>query len=204
MSITQFLNHCGFFEFEGYSQQVRGQVNDLLALTRRHSIEVMEIGFNAGHSAELFLHNNPYLTLTSFDLGRWDYIYPAKNYIDYMYPNRHTLIMGDSTVTVPKYISDNPGKKFDVIFIDGGHEYDTAKADLENCFHLAHKDTIIILDDTMFTPGWEAGHTHGPSRVWIETVSVNKIKEMAKKDYQEYRGMSWGRYVFPACPLDKN
>lgn len=26
---------------------------------------------------------------------------------------------------------------------------------IENCFHLAHKDTIVMLDDTMFIDGWE-------------------------------------------------
>jgi predicted O-methyltransferase YrrM len=114
----------------------------------------MEIGFNAGHSAEIFLQNNKDLILTSFDLGIHNYVNTAKEYIDITYPNRHTLILGDSTKTIPIYLENNKDTKFDIIFIDGGHEYEIAKADMENCFHLAHKDTIIVLDDTIFTRGW--------------------------------------------------
>ena len=70
MTITLFLNSRGFHSFEGYSQEVSQQVNDLINLTNKPNINVMEIGFNAGHSAEVFLQNNKDLNLTSFDLGR--------------------------------------------------------------------------------------------------------------------------------------
>ena len=138
INIGDFLYLRGFGAFEGYSQQVKEQVEDLIKLTTNSHINVMEIGFNAGHSADVFLKNNPTLTLTSFDLGCHDYVRHGKEYIDITYPNRHTLILGDSTVTVPNYIADNQGKTFDVIFIDGGHDYEVAKADLENCMKLAH------------------------------------------------------------------
>ena len=74
----------------------------------------MEIGFNAGHSSELFLKYTS-AHVTSFDLGEHPYVSHAKEYID-AYPGRHSLIIGDSTVTVPKCIG-----KYDIIFIDGGH-----------------------------------------------------------------------------------
>ena len=82
MSITHFLNTRGFYSFEGYCQIVPSQVKDLITLSRRSSIDVMEIGFNAGHSAEVFLQNNPTLTLTSFDLGKHDYVAVAKEYFE--------------------------------------------------------------------------------------------------------------------------
>ena len=82
-----------------------------------------------------------------------------------------------------------------MIFIDGGHDYEISKADMENCFHLAHKDTIVILDDTIFTQGWEQGYTIGPTRSWIEHLQENKIVELNRKDYCNGRGMSWGKYI---------
>ena len=196
MYITTFLNSKGFYSFEGYSQQVTKQVEDLVYLINNPNIKnVMEIGFNAGHSAEVFLQHNKELTLTSFDLGSHNYVNAAKEYIDANYPNRHSLILGDSRKTIPMYLENNKNTKFDIIFIDGGHDYEIAKADLDNCFFLAHKDTIVILDDTIFTQGWEMGYSIGPTRTWIEHVQENKIIELNRKDYFPGHGMSWGKYI---------
>jgi predicted O-methyltransferase YrrM len=195
MSITSFLNSRGFHSFDGYSQQVPKQVEDLKILTNKPNLNVMEIGFNAGHSAEVFLQNNKELTLTSFDLGGNDYVNAAKEYIDATYPNRHNLILGDSRITIPIYLKNNKDSKFDIIFIDGGHTYEIAKTDMENCFHLAHKDTIVMLDDTIFTKGWEKGYTIGPTRTWTEHLKQNKIIELNRKDYCNGRGMCWGKYI---------
>jgi len=193
--ITAHLISKGFTldKLEGNSEQNPKQLEDLINLTKESGIKVMEIGFNAGHSAETMLKNNPSLTLVSFDIGEHDYVPVAKTYIDSTYPSRHTLILGDSTKTLPEYISQN-NKKFDVIFIDGGHDYAIADADLKNSMKLAHKDTIIIIDDTFYTPGGEKPHTIGPTKAWTEYVKNGMISEINHVEYSEGRGMSWGKY----------
>jgi len=180
--ITEFLNSKGFMGFEGNCSDIKEQIEDLIGLSKEGNLLAMEIGFNAGHSAEVFLKNNSTLKLTSFDLGYWNYVYSAKEYIDKTYPDRQVLILGDSRITIPKFIKENPDIKFDLIFIDGGHDYEVAKSDFENCRKLAHKDTIVILDDTAYTPGWEASYTIGPTKVWLEALEKNEIIELGRRD----------------------
>ena len=194
-SLSEYLKGRGFTEFEGHSQQVPKQVEDLIKLTSKPNARVMEIGFNAGHSAEVFLKNNPTLSLLSFDLGDHDYVIPAKQYIDVTYPGRHSLHLGDSLETVPKYIAKNPGATFDVIFIDGGHDYSIAAGDLENCRALANENTVVVVDDTIYTAGWAGNWNVGPTRAWLECLKGRSIEQVGSADYTPGRGMSWGRYV---------
>ena len=152
---------------------------DLIQLSKQPGMRILEIGFNAGHSAEIFLKNNPTATITSLDIGYHNYVLAAKEFIDLTYPGRHTLIIGDSRNSVLQY----EGAKFDLIFIDGGHAYEIAQADLKNCFRLAHEDTIIAMDDTMMTKEWEVGHTIGPTRTWLEHIQENKFRRIENKNY---------------------
>ena len=197
LTLDSFLTKKGFVSIEGNISSCQGKINDLnglINLINKPNINVMEIGFNAGHSAESFLRNKN-VTLTSFDIGSHIYLLTAKEYIDLTFPNRHTLILGDSIKTIPDFINNNKTIKFDLIFIDGGHTYECASNDLKNCFHLAHKDTIVVIDDTMYTKEWEKEYSIEPTQAWLNQIQENKIIEINKKDYCEGYGMSWGKYV---------
>ena len=156
---------------------------------------IMEIGFNAGHSAELFLENsNAYVH--SFDLGEHfhQYLKYGKQYINKNYPDRHTLILGDSTIRVPIFAQNND-IKFDLIFIDGGHSYEVAYADLMNCRKLANKNTIIIMDDIIKKTEFQAGYTIGPSNAWNNLIQNDLLVETNHTDYSCGRGQSVGHYI---------
>ena len=195
MSITSYLNIKGFYTFEGYSQEIPTQVKDLTELTNSFKTGI-EIGFNGGHSAEIFLENNKDLKLISFDIGEHNYINAAKEYIDLKYPNRHTLIIGDSTITIPEFIKKNKNNIYDFIFIDGGHDYKIAIQDLENCLYLSNKNTLIIIDDTVYNKEWGKSWTIGPTTAWLENIKNKTIVEIGNKEYFKGRGMSWGKYKF--------
>jgi predicted O-methyltransferase YrrM len=194
MSLTEFLLEHGITELEGNIEQVPDQKNELIKLSKNINT-AMEIGFNAGHSAELFLKNNPTLNLTSFDLGDHGYLLIGKQYIDKMFPGRHTLILGDSRLSVPKFIKDHPQTKFDLLFIDGGHDYEIAKADLENCKQLAHKDSLFIMDDTIYSGDYYE-YNLGPNKAILEAHDSQLIKNVKCIDFQSGRGMTIGNYNF--------
>lgn len=154
---------------------------------------ILDLGFNAGHSSESFLRFFPNATVVSFDIGTHSYVKPAKEVIDRVYPGRHTLVLGDSNLTIPAFEAPCP---FDVIFIDGGHHYDTVKTDIKNCKRLAHDQTLVLIDDTVRKPEWNQKYNKGPTQAWLEAISNQEIIELGFEDYAWGRGMSWGKYRF--------
>jgi len=164
--------------------------------------QIGEIGFNAGYSAQAFLSASSNSHVTSFDLVTHGYTPLAKKRVDAIHPGRHTLVEGDSTATVPEFSQQNPGRRFDLIFIDGGHSYDVAKADIRNMESLAHGNTLVIMDD--LTPWLPWGK--GPSRAWTEAQTNGIIEEIEiYKDGNSVehaippgkRAWALGRYLSP-------
>ena len=192
MNLTTFLKDRGFTEFESYGQQV----SDLIRATSKPNIRVMEVGFNAGLLAEVFLQANKTMTLTSFDLGGKEYVAHAKEFFERYYPVRHQLILGDTKETVPQFRKNNPGVKFDFIFIDG-HDYATVRQDIANCRAFAHSETVIALTDTMYKAQIVQDYTRGPTATFTGNGTQGEISQFAiqRKDYSEGRGMSWGKFM---------
>ena len=109
------------------------------------SNNILEIGFNGGHSNVIFLLANPKAQIVNFDLCNHDYSKPCFEYLKSKY-NVH-LVKGDSTVEIPKYKTDI---NFDLIHIDGGHGEECATKDLINCKELATPETLLVFDDSNF------------------------------------------------------
>jgi predicted O-methyltransferase YrrM len=136
--------------------------------------KIAEIGFNAGMSSYTFLEANPEAVVYSFDLGEYSYVQAAKEHIDQAFPGRHMLIIGDSKTTVPEFQKNHPGLVFDLIFVDGGHTYELAKADLLNMRSFATEDTVLVTDD--LTPWKPWGE--GPTKAWSEMVSRGLVRQL--------------------------
>ena len=132
---------------------------------------VAETGFNTGGSSRAFLAARPDIEVVSFDIGAHVSIRRAKAQLDKKFPGRHQLVLGDSTQTLPAFAKAHADVRFDLVFIDGGHDYEVAKADLINFRTMAHADTIVIRDD--MTPWWKWGE--GPTKVWNEAIDAGLI-----------------------------
>jgi predicted O-methyltransferase YrrM len=206
--MTNLLNRqifhpdCGnLVNFEGNITQIPQQKEDLLSIVQQYRPrKVLEIGFNCGHSSELFLDADPDLTVTSFDIGTHQYTSHGKLFIDNHYPGRHTLILGDSTKTIPTFYKNivTESLVYDFFFIDGGHDEEIAKADMENCHRMAKQNnqpTLVILDDTMSNLEWVEFWNQGPNAAWKNALQSGMIQEIDSKDYGPGKGMSWGYYI---------
>jgi predicted O-methyltransferase YrrM len=131
---------------------------------------IAEIGFNGGHSAVNFLGVRSDIELVSFDLGEHDYVEYARQFVEQTFPGRHTLILGDSRITVPSYSKEGHAH-FDLLLIDGGHDYAVAAADLRNARSLAAANTLVLMDDIVPWLPWG----QGPTRVWQEAVAADQV-----------------------------
>jgi hypothetical protein len=117
---------------------------------------LLEIGFNAGHSAMLLLLSalitsaTP-IDFTVFDLGEHAYFRPCMDYIKKSFPHVNVeVIEGNSRQTVPTYLSSNSHKNgtYDVVHIDGGHDYDTALNDIGHTMDFVAIGGLMVIDDT--------------------------------------------------------
>jgi predicted O-methyltransferase YrrM len=197
-SIDKFHNEHKSNVTEGYSQQSKDETAFLEKIVNDKNIKtVMEIGFNGGHSADVFLRTNPDMHLTSFDLGAHKYVKVGKAYIDKTYPGRHKLILGDSRKTIPQFLCDNKDKTFDLIFIDGGHDGDVPEKDIGNCSHLAHKDTIVIMDDInrKNVQRWNIK----PNKAWDMFRNSGQVTEIESIVFSATHGVAYGKYNKDVC-----
>lgn len=115
---------------------------NLVSLTEGRK-DVLEIGFNAGHSTLIFLLANENTRITIIDICLFAYVEECFQYLNRVFPGRLRLIKGDST----KVIRELSGEKFDLIHFDGGKEK-TIFLDLKNCVDLVNDDHVLVIDDT--------------------------------------------------------
>lgn len=163
---------------EGYAFQVPDQFEDLVNFCHSHSFtNILEIGFLHGSSALMFLLNTD-AKVTSIDhVENID----AENYLLNKYPGRFTMLHGNSKEVLDSICNE----VFDLVYIDGGHAYETVKNDIKACNYLTNENTIFIMNDVVSSSSsmfWN----DGPNKVYSE---LDK-KELYAKTYCKGRGLS--------------
>lgn len=159
-----------------------------------HPKKIMEIGSRTGLSLIQLLSGYveypKNLRVTLFD--RWDdgLSNPEliKKYCNHLAIPTDAIefYTGDSLETVPEFKKYNPNERFDWILVDGSHEYDWAKADLENVVSMIAKDGVIVMDDL----NGQAGP--GPKKAWDEFKN-KYFKEFSWQEDLAGKGTAWAK-----------
>eukprot|EP00195_Chlamydomonas_chlamydogama_P005323 CAMPEP_0202889618 /NCGR_PEP_ID=MMETSP1392-20130828/204_1 /ASSEMBLY_ACC=CAM_ASM_000868 /TAXON_ID=225041 /ORGANISM="Chlamydomonas chlamydogama, Strain SAG 11-48b" /LENGTH=303 /DNA_ID=CAMNT_0049572993 /DNA_START=29 /DNA_END=937 /DNA_ORIENTATION=+ len=106
---------------------------------------ICEIGFNAGHSATLFLDSLPEATLIEFDLGDFGWAQQNSDMLKFVYGPRFVYIKGDSAKTIAEFAKN--GTKCDVTFIDGVKGESGRRNDVLNIAKISHRGTYVFGDE---------------------------------------------------------
>jgi predicted O-methyltransferase YrrM len=157
---------------------------------------VGEIGFDAGFSSRAFLQSPPRYSGRLVRLGRDPLGAIAKKLIDKRFPGRHTLMWGDSRTTGPEFTASPPGLEFDLVFIDGGHSYEVARADLLNLRELSSESTAVIMNDLV--PRYAFGV--GPTWAWNNAIVDGLVRQNERVRDSRMRSWALGHYVFQPGP----
>lgn len=154
---------------------------------------IMEIGTRTGISlCQILSSLMDYegLKVVSFDLFNDGYCSPeiVKMYLKYLnLPYQKVeFVIGDSKLSVPDYKRNNPDQKFDWVLVDGGHDRETARIDLENSWELVDKGGVIVFDDISTAPG-ECGLID----VWDEFKNAH-LAEFIYTENLNGKGTAWG------------
>ena len=113
----------------------------MFAMTRSN---ILEIGFNAGHSALLMLAANPNVSVTSVDTCYHTYSRPCFEYLQSIFGSRISLIAQQSS----DIWRGLDAGKFDGYHVDGGHDLVTAGMDMDNCINRGSHGSVILFDDS--------------------------------------------------------
>ena len=142
-SNTNFINLFPD-QIESYMSRRRN-----IARIAPHINSIFEIGFNACHSAALWLTINKDIKYYGLDIAKDEYMKQCANFMKDKFHERFNFFIGDSR-TEMKRIEKEITEDIDLIHIDGGHTFELADSDLSNSLNISQKlnTKYILLDDT--------------------------------------------------------
>eukprot|EP00928_Gymnodinium_smaydae_P030864 TRINITY_DN22826_c0_g1_i1.p1 TRINITY_DN22826_c0_g1~~TRINITY_DN22826_c0_g1_i1.p1 ORF type:complete len:322 (-),score=63.18 TRINITY_DN22826_c0_g1_i1:87-1001(-) len=168
---------------------------------------ICEIGFNAGHSAAVFLNANPNANLFSFDIAQFKYTVGNLNLMKELFPDRFESILGPSENSVPYFAEQRPDVKCDVISVDGDHSTEGTYADLVNMRKVASCRNWVLMDDAGWSStnaAWQRAKDDGIITQVECFVDVNPRPDYQFMDFPDNRSWCLGFFnvadIDPTCP----
>ncbi len=191
---AEFLKQVdNFVVTDGHSGLFPHQYRTLYELARAPFVShVCETGFNAGHSAFMWLAANPKVTVTSFEFGFHPWSRPLASWLQKAFPGRLTMIWGNSVHTLHQYRWREQGRAHcDLAFVDGGHNHRAAGSDLDQFRMLAgNRSNLVMFDDYP-----EEGAVFG--EVWEAARERGHVIELFRCNDGKHRGFSVGTFRSP-------
>lgn len=130
-----------------FLQKQHNLINLIQSIPDKSSIDILEIGFNAGFSAVLFLFASPHTKITCVDLGFHRYTYACYEKIRETFgEDRIQFLLGDSISVLPKMRSSEYA--FDIFHLDSSHSPENLESDLFHVCRLIRENGIVIMNDT--------------------------------------------------------
>lgn len=155
--LTEIARTSGdLLEGNCFTNHLTTERNELLLSKRVNLLEIasngrsiLELGFNAGHSALLFLLGcNPDAEITFLDLGIHPYVKPCFNYLETISPVKKTLLLANSLEYLPKIVlKEGQRELYDIIHMDGGHSHECVVNDMILLYMLLKPGGYMIVDD---------------------------------------------------------
>lgn len=161
---------------------------DIVAPAFREVLEIskperiLEIGFNIGGSALLFLSINPELVYDSVDISM------SEKSVDWLSKKfrgfNFTQLNSSDLIPNTEYFLG----RYHLVFIDGDHGYDAVVSDIETA--IKFKPQYILLDD----------YKH-PSHAYIETIVTEKYKDKLEVVKVYELNQCWNGYSMGLCKV---
>jgi hypothetical protein len=146
-----------------------------LYLLSRCAKNILNVGFNAGHSSLIMLLSNSKAVVHCFDIMEHSYSRKCFEYLSTHFGERIILIEGDSTDTLHKYKTSS---KFNLVNINGGQDKRSLNLDFWNSKSLCESNAFLIWNNLDFYSGgqplWEG---------YIRDNFINRIHFFSNQHY---------------------
>eukprot|EP00747_Dinoflagellata_sp_TGD_P165540 gnl/TRDRNA2_/TRDRNA2_186932_c0_seq1.p1 gnl/TRDRNA2_/TRDRNA2_186932_c0~~gnl/TRDRNA2_/TRDRNA2_186932_c0_seq1.p1 ORF type:complete len:283 (-),score=55.79 gnl/TRDRNA2_/TRDRNA2_186932_c0_seq1:129-977(-) len=168
---------------------------------------ICEVGFNAGHSAAIFLNANPEAKLYSFDLGQFKYTLGNIQLMKDFFADRFEYTLGPSEESVPDFHRRRPDVQCDIVSVDGDHSTEGTFRDLQNFREMASCRNWVLMDDAGWSStnkAWQRAKDEGIITQVECFVDLNPRPDYQFMDFPENRSWCLGYFNVgdkdPDCP----